>query len=243
MELQEFKKQYVKHELGIAESFGKILSFVDFGNVNYWFEEDRQTDENVALKDGEKLVIDILKLKEFLKLFSNDARFYYGHDPMNEKSIWFIQKAEEIFTKIRVFSKPIQKIRHYLETDGEKNLNTRVIRHDDQGDFVYIPKCNFDVEISVDAIKTIEHYDTVCLLSSDADFLHLLRFLKKKGKKVILIKGGHVIHNLKKVADLVINAQDVKKHITTIKQKPGIKPGLADRNPESTGRTIRKDRI
>jgi uncharacterized LabA/DUF88 family protein len=243
MELQEFKKHYVQQELGVTESFGKILSFVDFGNVNYWFEEDRQTDENIALKDDEKLIIDIVKLKNFLSIFSDDIRFYYGHDPVNGKSIWFIQKAEEIFSKNRVFSKPIQKIRHYLETDTEKDSNTRVLQHDDQGDFVYIPKCNFDVEISVDGIKTIEHYDTVCLLSSDADFLHLLRFLKKKGKKVILIKGGHVIHNLKKIADLVVNAQDIKKHITAIKQKPGIKPGLADRNPESTGRTTQKDRM
>jgi uncharacterized LabA/DUF88 family protein len=89
----------------------------------------------------------------------------------------------------------------------------------------------------VDAIKTIEHYDTACLFSGDADFVHLLRFLKQKGKRVIIVKGGHVVHQLKDVSDLLINAQDIKKYITDIKQKPGIKPGLADRNPESTGRT------
>lgn len=240
MELQEFKKEYIKEELGITENFGKVISFVDFGNVNYWFEEDNQSYEHILLKDDEKLSIDILKLKEFLKIFSNDVRFYYGYDSLRKKSIYFIQKAEEVFGKNRVFSKQVQKIRHYLETDIERNLNTRTLQRDGVGDFVHIPKCNFDVEISVDAIKIIEHYDTVCLLSSDADFVHLLRFLKQRGKRVILIKGGHVVHNLKKVADIVISAQDIKKHITTIKQKPDIKSGLADRNPESTGRTTIK---
>src|SRR3989338_7718892 len=240
MDLHELKKKTVRDTLKIDDSFGKILAFIDFGNVNHWFEEDRQTHECIALKESEKLVIDILKLKEFLSIFSNDTRFYYGHDPLNQKSVWFIQKAEEIFGKNRVFSKSLQKIRHYLETKGEKVSNTRVLQHDGQGDFIHIPKCNFDVEISVDAIKTIEHYDTLCLLSSDADFTYLLRFIRQKGKKVILIKGGHVVRQLRDVADIVISAQDIKSHITAIKQKPGVKPGLADRNPESTGRTTKR---
>lgn len=237
MDIQEFRKQYIQTELGITHDFGKIISFVDFGNVNYWFEEDRQTHEYVALKDNEKIVIDINKTKEFLKLFSDDIRFYYGKDPSKQGSLGFIQKAQDVFGKHKVFTKSLQKIKHYLETNSEKELNTRLLHHDCDGEFIYIPKCNFDVEISVDAIKTLKHYDTICLLSSDADFLYLLKFLKQNGKKVILIKGGYVVHQLKDISNLVINAQDIKKHITTIKQKPGIKPGLADRNPESTGRT------
>lgn len=38
MDLGEFKKQYVKNELQITEDYGRILSMIDFGNVNYWFE-------------------------------------------------------------------------------------------------------------------------------------------------------------------------------------------------------------
>ncbi len=241
MDLLEFKKQYVQQELGITEEFGKIFSFVDFGNMNHWFEEDRQTHDSVGLKEDEKLFVDIEKLKHFLSIFSNDSRFYYGFDQHNEKSIWFIQKIESIFGKNRVFTKTMQKVRHYFESKEETLSNTRIVHHDGDGEYIFIPKCNFDVEISVDAIKIIEHYDTICLLSGDADFVYLLRFLKQKGKKVILIKGGHVVHQLKDISNLVINAQDIKKHIASIKQKPGIKPGLADRNPESTGRTTRNE--
>ena len=237
MDLKNFKKEYVQRELGISDDFGKIITFVDFGNVNYWFEEDRQTHDYIALKDNEKLAVNIKKLKEFLKIFSNDIRFYYGYDPSKKESLWFIQKAQDFFGKERVFTKGIQKIKHYLETKRDLDFNTRVLYHDNDGDFVYLPKCNFDVEISVDAIKLIDYYDTFCLLSSDADFLCLLRFLKGKGKKIILIKGGNIIYQLRKISNLVINAQDIKKHITLIKQKPGIEPGSADRNPESTGRT------
>ncbi|MFA6554251.1 MAG: NYN domain-containing protein [Candidatus Paceibacterota bacterium] len=238
MDLQEFKKQYVQIELGITSDFGRIFTFIDFGNVNHWFEEDKQTYEYVALADDEKLVVDLEKLHEFVQLFSDSERFYYGYDPQNAGSFGFIRATREIFGKNKVFTKHIQKIRHYLNEIDTLN-NTRNIYTDRKGIFVYIPKCNFDVEISVDAIKLLDHYDTFCLFSGDADFVHLARFLKGKGKKVILIKGGNITHQLKEVCNFVINAQDIKKYISVVKkQKPGIKPGLADRKPESSGRTI-----
>ena len=219
MDLQEFKKQYVQQELGISESFGKIHVFIDFGNVNHWFEEDRQNHDNNLLKDNEKLVINLRKLKEFVDLFSPDSRFYYGHDRQNIKSIGFIRVARDIFGKHRVFTKQIQKIRHYL-TNEELTSNTRNIHEDREGKFILIPKCNFDVEVTIDAIRHSDKYNTFCLLSSDADFIHLARFLKTKDKKVILVKGGYIVSQLRKEADLVINAQNIKKHITDIKQRP-----------------------
>jgi len=220
MNLQEFKKQYVQQELGINENFGKIHVFIDFGNVNHWFEEDRQDHDNSLLKNNEKLVINLRKLKEFVDLFSLDSRFYYGHDRQNLKSIGFIRVARDIFGKYRVFTKQIQKIKHHL-TSEEFNSNTRDIHEDREGKYILIPKCNFDVEIAVDAIKHSDKYDTFCILSSDADFVHLVRFLKVKDKRVILIKGGYIVSQLRKEADLVINAQSIKKHIAEIKQRPG----------------------
>ena len=61
-----------------------------------------------------------------------------------------------------------------------------------------------------------------------------------RSENMKLRKAGHVVHQLKEVAHLVVNAQDIKKYITNIKQKPDAKPGLADRDPESTGRTTVK---
>lgn len=220
MDLHEFKKEYVRQELGIDEDFGRIRAFIDFGNVNHWFEEDRQDHEHKALAENQKLVIDVEKLKEFTDLFAQDIRFYYGHDSQKQESLGFIRKARYVFGKHRTFTKPMQKIKHYL-AEEEMNLNTRNIYNDKDGTFVRIPKCNFDVEISVDAIKLVDRYETFCLFSSDADFVYLARFLKSRGKKVILVKGGYITFQLKKISDLVVNAQDIKKHITMLKQKPG----------------------
>jgi hypothetical protein len=84
--------------------------------VTYWFEEDRQDQNSKALADDEKLTIDLQKLKEFVGLLSNDARFYYGHDPKTG-SLGFISAARHIFGGNRVFTKPTQKVRHHLSAD------------------------------------------------------------------------------------------------------------------------------
>jgi uncharacterized LabA/DUF88 family protein len=90
-------------------------------------------------------------------------------------------------------------------------------------------------------MRWIDEYDTFCLFSSDADFVSLLHFLKGREKKTILIKGGRILHTLKESAHLIINAQDLKKHIAFKKQKPD-QTGqvLADRKLVSTSRTIFK---
>jgi len=221
MDLQELKKKTVRGALEISDSFGSILVFIDFANVNYWFEEDEYDAENKILSFNEKLSVGLQELKDFSNFFASDIRFYYGHDPSNIKSLGFLIATRKIYGKSRVFTKPIQKVRHYL-TPQEITLNTRTLQHDTKGDFIRIPKCNFDVEICVDAIKLIEKYDTFCLFSSDADFVHLARFIKGKGKKIILVKGGYIHHSLHEVSDLIINAQDIKKHIAIKKQKPGV---------------------
>jgi uncharacterized LabA/DUF88 family protein len=65
-------------------------------------------------------------------------------------------------------------------------------------------------------------YDTICLFSSDTDFVSLLRHLRSKRKKTILIKGGRIARSLGAVVDLKINAQDLRQYIAATKQKPGV---------------------
>ncbi len=226
MDLQEFKKYNICQQVGIStDEFPRIITFIDFANVDHWFDDDQYDLDGRALPIDKRIGIDLEKLKEFLYHFAEDARFYYGHDPLN---LSFITAAKYIFGKHRVFTKRIQQVRHNL-TPSDSVSNTRIVHSDDQGDFVLIPKCNFDVEISVDAIRLINTYDTICLISSDADFAALIRYLKSKyQKKVILIKGGRIDSSLGKLLDLKINASQIKSYITQIKQKPGIKPGSAN---------------
>ena len=215
MDLQDLKLQ----TLGIDKQiFSRIFAFVDFGNVNHWFNKDTRNWNDSILLSNQKLIIDIEKLADFLNLFSNQKRFYYGWHKRIRSSWHIIIKAEdEGFIKI---TKPIQFIRHYLEDVEAERIVGKNIKEDREGKFIEIPKSNFDVEISIDAIRLLNKYDTFCLLSADSDFAQLTKFLKSKGKKVILIASGGILHTLKKQADLYINAQNIKRDITCIKETP-----------------------
>lgn len=218
-------KAFTLSTLGIhGPELGRIYSLIDFGNVNYWFERDeRSGGENEILLEGQKLIVDIEKLSDFSKLFAKQTRFYFGLDNKNKKSIHIISKARKNFDYTG--SKPIQWIKHYL-TSKELNAETRSINEDEQGKYIYIPKCNFDVEICVDSIKLIEYYDTFCIWTGDSDFAYLLDFLIKKKKKIILISAGHITKELKNKATININGQQVKKYITRITEKPRLKSGV-----------------
>lgn len=220
MELEDFKKQFIREELEITEEYGRIFTFIDFSNANKWFEKDNQDWNNKLLAEDERINIDLEKLKTFTDIFSERTRSYYGEDPKNSRSLAFTYVMRKIFGKRDVVTKDLQKIKHYFDTDEQ--LPLKYVEKDEDGKiYIEIRKSNFDVEIAVDAIKMIEHYDTFCLLSGDADFVYLNNFLRKKGKKVIIIKGGYITTKLKESATLVINAQNIKKHIAQItRQRP-----------------------
>ncbi len=213
MDINEFKLK----TFGIdKEKFGTIYSFVDFGNVNYWYEKDIRDWDNNILTNEQKLIVSIEKLANFLNLFSHQKRFYYGWHQRMRQSWHLIIKAEHNgFIKV---TKPIQFIKHYLDKAEQKGNDKHPCKEDFYGRYIEIPKSNFDVEISVDSIRLMEKYNTFCLMSGDSDFAYLASYLKKKGKKIIVIASGQVFHSLKETADLYINAQDIKKSIADIKK-------------------------
>jgi len=218
MDLNEFKHQVIREKLKIdAFVFGKILSIVDFGNVDYWFEEDRMGVDGNSIGDDEKFSVDFKMLFDFLSCISVKSKFYFGHDPNKIKSLGFIGAARNVFGKRNVITKPMQFIKHFIKED---EITTRKINQNKDGNYILIPKCNFDVEISIDIIRLAKDYDTVCLLSGDADFLALVQYLKSSlDKKVILIKSGYIKKEFYNLVDLVINAQDIKQYICVKKQK------------------------
>ena len=197
--------------LGINKNtFGKIYTFVDFGNVNKWFDKDVWGLNDHLAKD-QKLIVDIIKMGEFINLFSEKKWFYYGINQRSNSSLHLTIKAKN--NGFKTVSKDIQWIKHYLLADEEsayKTIFSGRIKKDDRGYYLLIPKCNFDVEICLDAMRLIDKYDTICLFSSDSDFARLLAYLKQRGKKIILIKGGNISSTLKNVADVIISAQNIK---------------------------------
>lgn len=229
MNLDELKQMHIRETLGVSEkAFSNVIAFVDFANVNHWFDDDPYDLEGKPLVAGFRVEIDIQKLKDFLSCFSSDIRFYYGHDPANQGSLSFITAARHIFGRSRVFTKRIQQIRHDL-TPTDSVSNTRLVHTDDRGDFVHIPKCNFDVEIAVDAMRLIPSYKTLCLLSSDADFAALIQYLRSShAVKAMLIKGGRIDGSLGRLLDIKIDASQIKSFVARIKQKPDTRSGSAE---------------
>jgi len=186
--------------------------------VNNWFEKDNQDWNNKLLTEDEKIKIDLEKLKSFTDIFSDRIKIYYGEDPKNTGSLNFTYAIRKIFGKRNTITKDLQRIKHYLDLNESQN-NSPYISVDKNGKkYIEIRKCNFDVEISVDAIKMLKNYNTFCIFSSDADFVYLNRFLKINNKKIIIVKGGYITTKLKETADLVINAQKIKKHIAKIEK-------------------------
>ena len=181
MDLEDLKKKVIRGELGITEDYGRIFSFIDFSNVNKWFENDNQDWNNKLLTEGEKISIDLKMLRSFADIFSERVRIYYGEDPKNSGSLNFTYVMRKIFGKREVLTKDLQRIRHYIE--GNEQMPEKYVATDANGKkYIEIRKSNFDVEISVDAIKMLEHYDTFCIFSGDADFVYLNNFLKKIGR-------------------------------------------------------------
>jgi len=221
MNLEEFKLKV----LGIdKDKFKKIYAFVDFGNVNYWFNKDRMGIDDNILRENEKLVVGIEGLARFINLFAEQRRFYYGID-RRKKSTWHINRLAK-GSGFKVNSKEIQWIKRYLDKDNEGDFiqyikKTKVeIKEDGNGFFIETPKCNFDVEIAVDAVHLMDYYDTFALFSGDSDFVSLINFLKKKGKKIILFHSGKVFWRLKNSlkGGIQINAQKIKKEICIVKE-------------------------
>lgn len=216
MDLEEFKLTTLRID---KEKFGRIFSFVDFGNVNYWYEEDIRGYDRRVLDENKKNIVDIEKLSLFVNLFSARKMFYYGVD-LRKKSTWHINSLAKN-NNFDVIAKPIQWVKNYLniELSGDEIKKNKRIQKDECGFYLEIPKCNFDVELTIDVLRLMTYFDTLALFSGDSDFAALLRYLKVHGKKVILFYSGRISHRIKDRADLLINAQEIKGSIVSIKKR------------------------
>ena len=75
-------------------------------------------------------------------------------------------------------------------------------------------KCNFDVELTIDAIDNLNRFDAMTLCSGDGDFVKLLKYLKGKWKKTIVIAPSERLsHNLERTANQIIYLEDIRSDI------------------------------
>jgi len=78
-----------------------------------------------------------------------------------------------------------------------------------------LKKADWDVGISIDAVRISPSVDTICLVSGDGDFIQLVEFLKNQGKRVEVIAFGRSASlKLKETADEFIDLEkNPKKYL------------------------------
>ncbi len=178
----------------------KTLAFIDASNLFY---------------GGEKSLgwkIDYGKLLKYLKEKYEISRgLYFGgieiHNfPYNYLQNDTVQVSEVeshlvhfIKSKGDTLSEPlllllhrhIQRIRFYkkLEQFGYE-LHLKPVKLYEQEDGSTRRKANCDVDMALHLLKEKDNFERAIILSGDGDFLPVLKFLKERGKEVIILARG-----------------------------------------------------
>lgn len=112
---------------------------------------------------------------------------------------------------IRVFAYVVRtktgEEKPFFEALTKLGIETRV--RDLQEFYGGLKKADWDVGITVDAIRIAPSVDTICLVSGDGDFLQLVEYLKNQGKRAEIIAFGRSASSrLKEVADEFIDLEE-----------------------------------
>lgn len=95
----------------------------------------------------------------------------------------------------------------FFEALTKLGIETRV--RDLQEFYGGLKKADWDVGITIDAVKTAPGVDAVVLVSGDGDFLQLVEYLKNQGKRVEVIAFGRSASSrLREVADEFIDLEE-----------------------------------
>ncbi len=94
----------------------------------------------------------------------------------------------------------------FFEALTKLGIETRV--RDLQEFYGGLKKADWDVGITIDAIRISPNVDAIVLASGDGDFLQLVEFLKNQGKRVEVIAFGRSASGkLKEIADEFIDLE------------------------------------
>ncbi len=101
----------------------------------------------------------------------------------------------------------------FFEALTKLGIETRV--RDLQEFYGGLKKADWDVGITVDAIRISPSIDTIVLASGDGDFLQLIEYLKNQGKRTeVLAFGRSASSKLKEKADEFIDLEkDLEKYL------------------------------
>ncbi len=178
----------------------KAIIFIDAANYHY------------ALR-GENWKIDFKRFAGYFKKFY-DVRGFFYYEGQITKALFFdknIDAALKDFIRAKDNKKEYFRLLKSLGFTVRSKLVTRIY---DATEGRYKHKCNFDVELTVDAIDTMAEYEVFILCSGDGDFVKLLKYLKGHHKKTVVVSHSRRIsHQLEKAANEIIYLEDLREEI------------------------------
>jgi len=144
----------------------------------------------------------------------HSARNLYG-SKVNFKEV--LKAAVSQRTLIRAFAYVVRtktgEEKPFFEAITKLGIETRV--RDLQEFFGGMKKADWDVGITVDAIRIAPSIDTIVLASGDGDFIQLVEYLQNQGKRVEIIAFGKTSSaKLKDIADEFVDlGKDPAKYL------------------------------
>lgn len=145
---------------------GDTFVCIDWANVHGWQKKL-------------KWRIDASKLVEYFKSYPEVKKinFYFGTD-IAQESKDFITLMKGLEDRVfQVVTKNVKYVPVEIVSNETRQISPSGKRR----------KCDFDVEITRDALNNVNNFQTFILISGDGDYAPLIDDLIAKGKKTILV--------------------------------------------------------
>ncbi|MDD5530820.1 MAG: NYN domain-containing protein [bacterium] len=165
-----------------------LIAYLDLTNMFHWQDVLKW---NFSVYDVIKQLLRISSLKE--------VRVYYG---LNEREL---RKSQNFHQHLRetgaiVITKPVKWIKKRVtqnlfvkpatlclfDSNAQSKLDELITYLNQQGIVIEEPKCNFDVEMALDILDSIDKISGILLFSGDSDMKDPIERLKVKGKNIYI---------------------------------------------------------
>ena len=177
-----------------------IYAFIDASNLFYGGEK------SLGWKiDYRRLLIYLKdKYKKSKALYFGGAEIHdFDFDYLKNETVP-VEGLEKYLTKIinergdkmseailLLLNRHLQRIRFYLKLEKfGYELHLKPVKLYEQDDGTTKRKANCDVDMTFYLMKEKDSFDKAVILSGDGDFLPILKYLKEKGKEIIVLARG-----------------------------------------------------
>lgn len=178
----------------------KAYIFIDLSNIHYYLRKRRWK-------------INWIKFKRYFELIFDTPSFFY-YEGVPSKGQYFDIYPNNSIKDFSEAKKNKLKYFKFLKRNNYKVRHKPVGRVYDNTSGQFKHKCNFDVELTIDALDGMNNYNVFVLFSGDGDFVKLIKYLKGKRKKTVVIApSDRLSDNLEKTANQIIYLEDIEKYI------------------------------